>query len=122
MSKLGEIVDFLKKVFYLNICCDVIHWREYLKKGTHFPHPRGIVINFLTKMGRRVTIYQNVTIGSHKGGVPIIEDDVMIYANSCIIGGITLGEGCVIGAGSVVVKSVPRGEIWAGNPAKRIKY
>ena len=31
--------------------------------------------------------------------------------------GVTVGDNCIIGAGSVVTKSVPAGEIWAGNPA-----
>ena len=37
-----------------------------------------------------------------------------------ILKGVTIGARAVIGAGSVVTKDVPDGEIWAGNPAKRI--
>lgn len=48
----------------------------------------------------------------------VIEDGVSIGANCTILPGITLGEGCRIGAGSVVTKSVPRKETWMGNPAK----
>lgn len=51
----------------------------------------------------------------------IIGDDVFIGAN-CIIGkGITIGQKSIIAAGSVVVKSIPEGEIWGGNPAKFLK-
>ena len=50
-----------------------------------------------------------------------IHNGVWIGANCVIRQGVTIGEGAVIGAGSVVLKNVPDGEIWAGNPARRIK-
>ncbi|WP_071781123.1 acyltransferase [Adhaeribacter aquaticus] len=51
----------------------------------------------------------------------VIEDDVWIAANCVIVGGVTIGKGSVIGAGSVVTKSVPPNEVWGGVPAKFIK-
>lgn len=50
-----------------------------------------------------------------------IENDAFIGAHSTILKGVTIGKGAVIGAGSVVTKVVPPGEVWAGNPARRIK-
>lgn len=50
-----------------------------------------------------------------------IRDNVWIGCNTSILGGITIEEGAIIGAGSIVVKNVGRNEIWAGNPAKFIK-
>lgn len=40
-----------------------------------------------------------------------------IGANSTVLGGVTIGEEAMIGAGSVVTRSVPAGELWLGNPA-----
>lgn len=51
----------------------------------------------------------------------IIEDGVSIGAAAVILGGITIGENAMIGAGSVVTKSVPPGELWMGNPARFIR-
>lgn len=50
-----------------------------------------------------------------------IEDNVWIGANSIILPGVTIGEGSVIGSGSVVVKDIPPYCLAGGNPAKVIK-
>lgn len=57
-----------------------------------------------------VPISQPVTIG----------DDVFVGAGALILKGVTIGDRAIIGAGSVVTKNVPTGEIWGGNPAKKI--
>ena len=42
-----------------------------------------------------------------------------IGANATVLGGVEIGAGAMVGAGSVVTKSVPAGELWVGNPARR---
>lgn len=51
----------------------------------------------------------------------IIEDDVWIGANSVVLDGVTIGKGCVIGAGSIVTKSIPPYSVAVGNPCRVIK-
>lgn len=51
----------------------------------------------------------------------IIEDNVWLGDRVIILGGVTLGEGCIIQAGSVVTKSVPKYAIAGGHPAKVFK-
>lgn len=58
----------------------------------------------------------------YNSGVICVEDDVWIGANAVILKNVTLGQGCVVGAGSVVTKDVAPYSIVAGNPAKLIKY
>lgn len=47
-----------------------------------------------------------------------IKKNASIGGGATILGGITIGENSLIGAGSVVTKDVPPDEIWIGNPAK----
>ncbi len=51
----------------------------------------------------------------------IIKKGASIGANATILCGITIGERAMIGAGSVVTKNVPDGELWLGNPAKFVR-
>ena len=51
----------------------------------------------------------------------IIGADVWIGVNAIIKSGVEIGTGAVIGAGSVVTKDVPAYEVWAGNPAHKIR-
>ncbi len=51
-----------------------------------------------------------------------IKDKAWIGFNSIILKGVTIGEGAIVGAGSVVTKDVPDWAVVAGNPARIIKY
>lgn len=59
---------------------------------------------------------------SHTISRPVsIGDDVFIGAGTMILKGVHIGDRAIVGAGSVVTKSIPADEVWAGNPAKRIR-
>lgn len=47
--------------------------------------------------------------------------DVWLGANCVVLKGVNIGDRAIVGAGSVVTKSIPSGEIWAGSPARKIK-
>lgn len=59
---------------------------------------------------------QGVTRGYVK-----IEDDCWIASNSVILSGVTIGQGSVVAAGSIVTKDVPPFSVVAGNPARILK-
>ena len=59
--------------------------------------------------------------GEENWEMTVVDDNASIGAGCVILPGILIGEGALIGAGSVVTHSVPRGETWAGIPAKLLK-
>ncbi len=50
-----------------------------------------------------------------------IGNDVWLACNVVVLGGVTIGDGAVVGAGSVVTKDIPRGYLAYGNPAKPVR-
>lgn len=56
-----------------------------------------------------------------KGKVHICEG-AFIGANTIICNSVRIGRNSIVGANSVVTKDIPDNEVWAGNPAKFIKY
>jgi acetyltransferase-like isoleucine patch superfamily enzyme len=50
-----------------------------------------------------------------------ISEGAFIGSGSVILCGITIGRNAAIGAGAVVTKDVPAGEIWVGNPARFLR-
>ena len=112
-----------KNIFinHLEDCCRIPDLDNLKAKGTSFVHGIGIVICKEAQFGNNCTIFHNVTIGRWRHKAPKFGNNVVIFPNSVIIGDIEIGDNCIIGAGSVVTKSVPANKIVAGNPAKIIK-
>jgi serine O-acetyltransferase len=91
--------------------------------GLHIAHHGGIVVSHLAVLGRDCTISQGVTLGwkpGPRGGAPRIGNEVYIGPGAKVIGGITVGDGAVIGANAVVTADVPAGAVVAGIPARVI--
>jgi serine O-acetyltransferase len=84
--------------------------------GNIFVHPDTVI-------GANCVLRQGVTIGNrHEGGpVPVIGDDVEFGAYAQALGGIRIGNGCRIGAMSVVLCDVPDGATAVGAPARIIE-
>jgi len=83
-----------------------------------FPHGcYGVFISGGARIGRNAVIFQHVTIGSNtlnnskNTGSPIIGDTVYIGAGAKIIGGITIGDNCRIGANAVVYEDMPSNSV-----------
>jgi acetyltransferase-like isoleucine patch superfamily enzyme len=83
-------------------------------------------IHSLNPSERHLEYIQNITKGVAKlyplkEKEVVIKDDAWLGANVIVLKGVTIGEGSIIGAGSVVTCDVPDYTVFAGNPAKFIR-
>ena len=121
--KLTFIAIIIRAIIRVIFSCDIPYKAE-IGEGTSFPHlGLGVLIHPDCIIGKNCKILQGVTVGGKSGHkqVPIIGDNVLLGANSIIIGPIKIGNNATVGAGSVVVKDVPENATVVGNPAKEIK-
>lgn len=99
-----------------------IHPGAHIGQGCFIDHGTGVVIGETCRIGRRVRLYQAVTLGAKRFPVdadgnlekglprhPIVEDDVVIYAGATILGRVTLGKGAVIGGNVWITEDVAPG-------------
>lgn len=99
-----------------------IHPGATIGRRFFIDHGMGVVIGETTEIGDDVTLYQEVTLGgtsTHRGKRhPTVEDWVVVGTGAKILGPVTIGRHSRVGAGSVVVSSVPAHSTVVGIPGK----
>ncbi|MDD5083193.1 MAG: serine O-acetyltransferase [Dehalococcoidales bacterium] len=99
-----------------------IHPGAKIGEGLFIDHGMGVVIGETAEIGDDVTLYQGVTLGgtSHQRikRHPTLENNVVVGVGAKLIGAITIGENSKIGAGSVVINSVPANATVVGVPGR----
>ena len=97
-----------------------IHPGARIGRRFFIDHGMGVVIGETAIVGEDVTLYQGVTLGGTGKETgkrhPTIEDSVVIGGGAKVLGNITVGRNCRIGAGSVVLRSVPEDSTVVGVP------
>jgi serine O-acetyltransferase len=97
-----------------------IHPAAQIGRRVFIDHGMGVVIGETAIVGNDVLMYQGITLGGtgkERGKRhPTIEDNVVIGSGAKILGNITVGKNCNIGAGSVVLRDVPENSTVVGVP------
>jgi serine O-acetyltransferase len=97
-----------------------IHPGAQIGRRFFIDHGMGVVIGETTIIGDDVTLYQGVTLGGtgkEKGKRhPTLRNNVVVGGGAKILGNITIGENCRVGAGSVVLNDVPDNSTIVGVP------
>jgi len=91
-----------------------------LDTGILFYHSYSTIIN-AHYVGKNCKILHNVTLGFKNEKAPTILNNVEIYPNAVIVGGIMIGNNTVIGPGAVVFKDIPDNCVVVGNPSYILK-
>ena len=102
-----------------------IHPAAKIGKGILIDHGSGVVIGETAEVGDGCVLYQGVTLGGTGKDMgkrhPTLENDVMVSAGAKVLGPLTVGAHSKIGAGSVVLKSVPPYSTVVGVPGRVVK-
>ncbi len=97
-----------------------IHPGAKIGRRLFIDHGMGVVIGETAIVGNDVTLYQGVTLGGtgkeHGKRHPTLDDNVVVGGGAKILGNITVGKNCRIGAGSVVLRNVPDDSTVVGVP------
>mmetsp|Transcript_5174 Transcript_5174/g.9846 ORF Transcript_5174/g.9846 Transcript_5174/m.9846 type:complete len:559 (-) Transcript_5174:77-1753(-) len=101
-----------------------IHPKATLKSGIMLDHGTGVVIGETAVVGYNCSILHHVTLGgSGKRGVdrhPKVGNGVLLGAGATVLGNIHIGDGCQIGAGTLVIDDLPAHSVAVGVPSKII--
>jgi len=101
-------------------------WLHYVEMGKNsYSNSRYL---WYVKVGDNVRISYNVHAqgkgvdfkGDRYDDGIVIKDGARVGYGVFIKHGVSIGKGAVVGANSVVLVSVPGGEVWAGNPARKV--
>jgi serine O-acetyltransferase len=102
-----------------------IHPAAKIGRELFIDHGSGVVIGETAEIGRRVTLYQGVTLGGtgfQRGKRhPTLGDNVTVGSGAKLLGPIAVGDGAKIGANTVVVEDVPPYATVVGNPGHPVK-
>lgn len=100
-----------------------LNLKSRIGPGLRIYHGVGLVLHEKTALGHHCVLRHNTTIGMKNGpdDCPILGNNVEVGCNSVLMGKIVIGDGAMIGAGSVVRDDVAAGDVVAGNPARSIR-
>lgn len=116
--------SFLLRKIFPPTCNLILDVKEIEPGGVVFHHPFSTYLN-AEYIGYGCSFRNNTTLGNKvvNGRVerPYLKNNIFVGPNVVIIGGVTIGNNVVIGAGAVVTKDVPDNCVVVGNPAYIIK-
>jgi serine O-acetyltransferase len=102
-----------------------IHPGATIGRRFFIDHGMGVVIGETSEIGDDVLVYQGVTLGGtgHEQGKrhPTLGNNVVVGTGAKVLGGIHIGDNVKIGAGSVVVRSVPNDSTVVGIPGRVVR-
>jgi maltose O-acetyltransferase len=131
LNHCGELVNFQGKIEIVSPQNVVIENNVHIGNNAYLDGRGGIFIGENTHISRNLVIhssshnYQGIRLpfdDTYNFKPVVIERNVWIGTNVIIIPGVSIGEGAIVGAGTVVTKSIPPFAIVGNQPNRIIKY
>jgi serine O-acetyltransferase len=110
--------------FSLAITGADIEFNARIGPGLFISHPVGIVVGRGTVLGSEVTLFQGVTFGVKSwhpddiGKFPQVGNRCYFFAGAAVLGGVIVGDDCIVGAHAVLTVDCPEGAMALGIPAR----
>lgn len=101
-----------------------IEFNAQIGPGMFVSHPVGIVVGRGTVIGSEVTLFQGVTFGVKSwhpdsiGKFPRVGNKCYFFTGAAVLGDVTIGDNCIVGAHAVLTCDLPDGSMALGIPAK----
>jgi serine O-acetyltransferase len=122
----GVMASLVKQLNQLLTGADVA-WQARIGSGLVLRHPVGVVVGMGVVAGERLVLQQGVTIGGSGASefddahFPTLGDQVRIGPGARLLGNVSVGDGAIIGANSVVIRNVRPKTFVAGVPAREVR-
>lgn len=115
---MGKFIEIITGIYIPNRC--------EIEEGLYIGHFGTTIFPSQGRLGRNCTVSHGATLGiagkEENRGAPILGDRVWVGPHAILIGKITVGDDALIGAGAVVLRSVPARAVVLGNPARVVSY
>lgn len=96
--------DFSAVGFFLSGC--ELYYSAHIGNYFKINHAVGTIVGARVQIGDNVILHQGITLGDKNGGRPILKDNIIVNANTTIVGDIVIENNCIIGANVFLDKSL----------------
>ena len=101
--QIGNNTLLANKIYYLNKILHSVDWYHEIVLPEYWgvEHPLGSVLG-RAKYSNGFFVYQGCTVGGNKGAYPVLDENVILYSNSTIIGDTHIGKNVIVSTGTII--------------------
>lgn len=103
IHQMGNNKKLASVVYYLNKILHSVDWYYEISLPEYWgvEHPIGSVLG-RAKYGNGLFLYQGCTVGGNKGKYPVMGENIILYANSTVLGNTKIGSNVLVSTGTII--------------------